>query len=42
MHLPWILLITGFATGFLATWLGLLLVNIKPDFFQVSFGCFIL
>ena len=35
MHLPWILLITGFATGFLATWLGLLLVNIKPDFFRL-------
>ena len=35
MHLPWILLITGFATGFLATWIGLLLVNIKPDFFRL-------
>jgi signal transduction histidine kinase len=35
MNLPWILLITGFATGFLATWIGLLLVNIKPDFFRL-------
>lgn len=31
MHLSWILLITGFAAGFLATWIGLLLVNIKPN-----------
>ncbi len=34
-HLPWILLITGFATGFLATWMGLLLVNIRPSLFKL-------
>ena len=28
---PLILLITGFVTGFLGTWIGLLLVNIKPN-----------
>lgn len=35
MHLPWILIVTGFATGFLATWIGLLLVNIKPSLFKL-------
>lgn len=31
-----ILIITGFATGFLATWIGLLLVNIKPNLFKLA------
>jgi two-component system sensor histidine kinase AgrC len=32
----WILLITGFATGFLACWVGLLLVNIRPSLVKVT------
>ena len=39
-HLPWILLITGFAAGFLATWMGLLLVNIRPNIFKLIMVAF--
>lgn len=34
-HLPWVLIVTGFAAGFLATWIGLLLVNIRPNFIKL-------
>jgi two-component system sensor histidine kinase AgrC len=39
-HLPWILLITGFAAGFLASWMGLLLVNIRPNIFKLVMVAF--
>lgn len=39
-HLPWVLLITGFAAGFLATWMGLLLVNIRPNLFKLVMVAF--
>lgn len=32
---PLILFITGFVTGFLGTWIGLLLVNIKPNLLKL-------
>lgn len=34
---PWILFIHGFATGLLTTWLGLLLVNIRPNLRKLVF-----
>ena len=39
-HLPWILIVTGFATGFLATWIGLLLVNIRPNIYKLIIVAF--
>lgn len=37
MNYPWILFIHGFATGMLSTWLGLLLVNIRPALRKLVF-----
>jgi len=39
-HLPWILIVTGFATGFLATWIGLQLVNIRPNIYKLIIVAF--
>ncbi|WP_054695954.1 sensor histidine kinase [Syntrophomonas palmitatica] len=33
---PWIALIHGFATGFICTWLGLILVNIRPSLIKIG------